>query len=298
MRHRLVKKLVRRGWKTATPPSRSADFGKVPDLKEIDEDIARSATPEAVRDAVVSYGRLSPELAKRFKKGRPLRARQLQSIAAVIPRAIHQVRTILGYFISAELASTSETGFRLEVRSTVLPKSDGIRGYGDLYLCMHAHYSYADRLAARMRLARLNIDGDERSVLVTAHVCERLEERAGIRGSHVAFLSYSVRNSNVRVYRGSKDDRMVGICDSQELLGFCPISESKKQFPLTRTRDVLRDAERLSSSARDAWKAEFRPQARWRLKTFLPSSFFREFDDGTFGPANDQAEAEIHSALS
>ena len=135
---------------------------------------------------------------------------------------------------------------------------------------MNVAYSRKESLVARLGIVTLSVEDERRTVLVTDHVCDRVEKRAGIRGSHVAFVADSIVFNEVRICMQPNKVPLLTIFDrNRGLIGYCPIS--KKRCGLQRTQDAMK----LPSG-----RKYLSVQDRWRLKTFEPTEHYVEAEDG------------------
>lgn len=259
------------------------DFGRRDDLQQIDEDIKKNCTLDMLKKAILRSRHLDSGLAKKFEKKRPLGIRSQKAIADAIAKAIYDIPTCTGYFINGQIEPQSARRYVLRAGATVLPWADGEEDVGRMYLCMNVQYSRKESLIARLRVVTLAVDGIKRTVLVTDHVCGQVEGRAGIRGSHVAFVADSIVFNKLRIGKQPNNARLLTIFDrNQRVIGYCPIG--KKRCGLQRTQDAMKLR---------AGRKFVGVQDRWRLKTFLPREYFVETEDGCLVPRRSKGGEEL-----
>jgi hypothetical protein len=260
-----------------------SDFGTRVDLREIDEDINKRCTPESLTRAVLRGRYLESSLAKSFEKGRPLGIRNQREIVGGIAKAVYDIPTCRGYIISGQIGHQGARRYVLSTASTVLPWADGEKEVGPMYLCMNVAYSRKEPLAARLGIVQLSVEDEHRTVLVTNHVCDQIEKRAGIKGSHVAFVADSIVFNDLRICKQINETRLLTIFDrDHKAIGYCPIG--KKRCGLQRIQDaVTLPLARKFVSVQD----------RWRLKTFLPIEYFVEAEDGCLVPRRSKFGKEL-----
>jgi hypothetical protein len=224
-------------------------------------------TPAEVMDAIVTLPQTSPFLAKKIKKKRPLRKHELRQLIVLIERAIFSLPTANCYIIN-EYITLSKGTLHISARVSDLPWAPAEKKTKQ-YLCMWVDRS-SPGLRCKFAVVDLTVSGDRRTVLVTDHVCEQLHMRAGIRGSHVAYIAKSVDRARfrTRIQRDMREPVLEVVDFDGVLLGFCPISS---------VRCCLQGAKYTFASHIQ----ELIPiNDRWRLKTFLPSDYFIEDRNG------------------
>lgn len=255
--------------------NQSPDFGKRDDLKEIDEESEKfeqnfDLNKELLKNALISGGYLESSLVKKFVKERPMGIKNQEDLTKGIAKAIYDLPTCKGIILNGQINSKSKRRSELEIGITALPWAEGEKGVGPMYLCMNIHYSKIKPLIVRFRIVMLDVDDDKRTVLVTEHVCDRIAERAGIKGSHVAFVADSIIFNEIRIEKQSNKTPLLTIFDRHHnVIGYCPIAS--KKCGLQRTQDALK----LKPG-----RYYLSVQNRWRLKTFEPVEHYVETEDG------------------
>jgi len=238
------------------------DFGS---LGEIDEHISEHVTLNALDHAIIERPECPPELANKLRKQRHLGKHAIEQLAEISRRAVFDIETLSSYIINVEFEVHPTVRSRYHVRPTVLPWTRAERNTKQ-YLCLYVHRSLPG-LRCKLAVARLDVDGDVRTILVTDHVCDRLSERAGILGSQVAYIGKSILRAGLKTWKQrDKKERLLEIVDFDgKLIGYCPIGS--KRCGLHRGRaTLLDDIEKIIPD-----------QDRWRLKTFVPPQRAKQY---------------------
>jgi hypothetical protein len=75
-------------------------------------------------------------------------------------------------------------------------------------------------------VVHLPYKGEKRTVLISKHACRRIAKRAGVRGSHVAFVAKSIIRNKIVFSKQSRQRDLLTIYGwKNEVLGYCPIDE-------------------------------------------------------------------------
>ncbi len=230
---------------------RAPDFGR----RKMDEQVAKSALPRILAQAICRRPEVPPELRKRLQKRRPINRKGLAILAQVAERAVFDIPTPNSLILNERVAPLKNHAYQLGVAATAVPSLSTPKG--TLYLCLAVHRSL-DGLRCRLAVVTLPVAGESRSVVVTGHLCDRISERAKLKGSPVAFVAKAVMRNEVVIMRQKhRREQLLTIRGwDDQVLGYCPLKEiSCCLYPNERTSAAMRSF--------------LRDQPRWLLKTFL-----------------------------
>lgn len=262
---------------------RAKRFGSDLRFAEIDAEIAKCKylnNADLIYDLIRKGNYLDAQIQKKLDRGLRIGKQNQAAINEALRCAVFDIKTSPEWMINAEFQRATGGAFRTQLGATVLPWADGAKEIGKMFLCMYVAYATSTPLACALAVRKLSINNDSRTVLVTGHVCERLEKRAGIRGSHVAFIAESTRRGEIEWTEQANGQPLLAIFDIRgRIIGYCPVAES--ECALQRYQESIKT---------ETSKRYLTGQKRWRLKTFLLSACFERQPDGRLRPNRSNQE--------
>ncbi len=225
-------------------------------------DLLRRIEDEELTKAILRHKECPLSLAEKLRRYRPVSTKELPTIERLAQEAVFQVATHDACILSAHFVERDRGRFMPAVAATDLPSAPS--DDGNLFLCMYVRASFGPR-GCSLGFPQIDVDGDKRTVLLSGHMCHRIAERAGIKGSTAAFIAQSIKGPNRNVFRQvRRSEPLIAIWGlNKELVGYCPIKEINcKLDPKQVTEPVLMSE-----------------QSRWMLKTFLSPEMVTLADD-------------------
>lgn len=212
--------------------------------------------PKLARLAVLatSMARLaSVDLVEKVRAGHTFGTRLAEEFARVASQTIYEIPTPPDFVLSPRLERVG-TRFRANIVPTPVPFYPTEKGSWLLCFCIHANYE-CGKFDLKVAKAQ-DAEGHSRTLVVSTHVCRRINERYNIKGSPVAFIAEALfRGGGPNVVAESNTSYVELRARDGALIGYCPLE------PVECELIPMGHGKPFGSHL-------FTKQPRWRLKTF------------------------------